>query len=190
MSLGPSDAAAVEELARRAAGGDAVALDELLVAIRGRVMVICGRMLPCREDAEEACQDALVRVARRISRFEGRSRFSTWLYTVASNTARDTYASLKRRSAERPVDDMPTAADPRRTSVIAGSRLDLLEALETLGTSQPELIEPFVLRDINELDYNEIAAVLDIPLGTVKSRIHRARQEMRELLTTGGDGRP
>lgn len=186
MSPAPGDAEAVEALARRASAGDTAALDELLVAIRGRVMVICGRMLPCREDAEEACQDALVRVARRISRFEGRSRFSTWLYTVASNTARDTYASLKRRSRERPVDDLPTAADPRRTSVIAGSRLDLLDALETLGESQPDLVEPFVLRDVNELDYNEIATVLDVPLGTVKSRIHRARQEMRQLLTAGG----
>ena len=73
-------------------------------------------------------------------------------------------------------------ADPRTTSVIAGSRLDLLDALEVLGTDHPELVEPLVLRDVQELDYNEIATLLDVPLGTVKSRIHSARNAVRPLL--------
>ncbi|HCB07707.1 MAG TPA: RNA polymerase subunit sigma-24, partial [Nocardioides bacterium] len=76
----------------------------------------------------------------------------------------------------------PPYADPRTTSVIAGSRLDLLEALETVGATHPELVEPLVLRDVQELDYNEIAALLDVPLGTVKSRIHSARTAVRPLL--------
>jgi RNA polymerase sigma-70 factor, ECF subfamily len=172
----------VDELARRAAAGDDAAMEDLLAAVQPRVMRICGRMLPCREDAEEACQDALVKVATRIDQFQGRSRFTTWLYSIASNAARETYRSLKRRAAERPVDDMPTAPDPRTTSVIAGSRLDLLEALEKLETIHPELVEAVVLRDVSELDYTEIARLLDLPLGTVKSRIHRARQELRPLL--------
>lgn len=177
-----TDDTSLEELARRAAADGGPAMDELLQVIRPRVMRICGRMLPCPEDAEEACQDALVKVATRLHQFQGRSRFSTWLYSVASNAARETYRSLKRRAAERPVDDMPTAADPRTTSVIAGSRLDLLEALDTLESIQPELVEAVVLRDVSELDYTEIARLLDVPLGTVKSRIHRARQELRPLL--------
>lgn len=105
---------------------------------------------------------------------------------MAGNSARQTYRSLKRRSRERLVEDMPTAADPRTTSVIAGSRLDLLEALETLDVDSPDLVEAVVLRDISELDYNEIAQVLDIPLGTVKSRIHKARQRLRPLLVVSG----
>ncbi len=67
--------------------------------------------------------------------------------------------------------------------MIAGSRLDLLEALEVLGRDRPELVEPLVLRDVQQLDYNEIARLLDLPLGTVKSRIHAARQAVRPLLT-------
>ena len=67
--------------------------------------------------------------------------------------------------------------------MIAGSRLDLLEALEVLGNDRPELVEPLVLRDVQQLDYNEIARLLDLPLGTVKSRIHAARHAVRPLLS-------
>ena len=66
--------------------------------------------------------------------------------------------------------------------MIAGSRLDLLEALEMLGGDRPELVEPLVLRDVQQLDYNEIARLLDLPLGTVKSRIHAARKAVQPLL--------
>jgi RNA polymerase sigma-70 factor (ECF subfamily) len=81
-----------------------------------------------------------------------------------------------------PTAEMPTAADPRTTSVIAGSRLDFLEALETLGANHPALVEPLLLRDVQELEYADIANLLDIPVGTVKSRIHAARQIVQPLL--------
>ena len=172
----------LEALAARAAAGDTDAINELLALIEPRVMRLCSRMLPCKQDAEEACQDALLRVATKIDTFRGGSKFTTWLYTVAGNSARSTYRSLKRRSVEQPVDEMPTHADPRTTSVIAGSRIDLLEALETMEASRPELVEPLVLRDIAQLEYADIARQLDQPLGTVKSRIHHARQYLRPLL--------
>jgi RNA polymerase sigma-70 factor (ECF subfamily) len=172
----------LDALAMRAAAGDRSALEDLLAEVQPRVRRICGRMLLFPEDAEEATQDALLRVATKIGQFGGRSRFTTWLHAVASNSARSTYRSLKRRAAERPTDELPAHADPRTTSVIAGSRLDLLEALETVGATHPELVEPLVLRDVQELDYNEIAALLDVPLGTVKSRIHSARNAVRPLL--------
>ncbi len=172
----------IEELARRAAAGDATALDPLLRAIQPRVLRQCAVFLPCRQDAEEACQDVLVAVTRNITRFEGRSRFSTWLREVTANSARTTYRSLKRRSAEV----MPGVAverpDPRTTSVIAGSRLDLLEALDELERDHPHLVRPFVLRDLCDLEYAEIARRLDQPLGTVKSRIHDARALIRSSL--------
>jgi RNA polymerase sigma-70 factor (ECF subfamily) len=172
-----------EDLARRAAAGDADALHALLAAIRPQVLRRCVRFLPCWQDAEEACQDVLVQVARNIGAFEGRSRFSTWLHVVIANCARQTYRSLKRRAAEQahalpPVD----APDPRTTSVIAGSRLDLLDALERLEGHRPELVPPLVLRDICQLDYREVAAQLGIPEGTVKSRIHQARGHVRDYL--------
>ncbi|MGH3359069.1 MAG: RNA polymerase sigma factor [Nocardioidaceae bacterium] len=172
----------LDDLARRASAGDQAALNQLLAAVQPRVMRLCSRILPVRQDAEEACQDVLMKIATKIGSYEGRSKFTTWLHVVASNAARQTYRSLKRRAAERPVDEMPTAADPRTTSVIAGSRLDLLEALETLEKNQPDLVEALVMRDIGEIDYAEIADVLNIPVGTAKSRIHRARQAMRPLL--------
>jgi RNA polymerase sigma-70 factor, ECF subfamily len=171
----------LDSLAVAAAGGDAEALEQLLAAVQPRVRRIVGRMLLHPQDAEEACQDALLAVARHIGRFDARSRFTTWLYAIAANSARSTYRSLKRRAAEQPV-EMLHAVDPRTTSVIAGSRLDLLEALEALGRKHPELVEPLVLRDVNELDYAEIARHLGIPLGTVKARIHHARAFVRPLL--------
>jgi RNA polymerase sigma-70 factor (ECF subfamily) len=172
----------VETLAVRAAAGDATALDALLVEIQPRVRRICGRMLLYPEDAEEAAQDALLLVSTRIHTFAGRSRFTTWLHAVAANSARSTYRSLKRRAAEMPTAEMPTAADPRTTSVIAGSRLDFLDALEILNVDHPALVEPLLLRDVQELEYSDIADLLGIPLGTVKSRIHSARQIVQPLL--------
>jgi RNA polymerase sigma-70 factor (ECF subfamily) len=173
----------LDALAARAASGDQQALHELLTEIQPRVRRICGRMLLYPEDAEEAAQDALLLVSTRIETFAGRSRFTTWLHAVASNSARSTYRSLKRRSAELPTDELPSAADPRTTSVIAGSRLDFLEALETLGVDHPALVEPLLLRDVQQLEYADIAELLDIPVGTVKSRIHSARQFVQPLLT-------
>ena len=178
-----TDRAGTEELARRAANGDRAALDRLLRAIGPQVLDQCGRFLPCRQDAEEAAQDALLRVAMHIDRFEGRSLFSTWLYAVVANSARQTYRSLRRRSVEQssplpPVD----VADPRTTSVIAGFRLDLLEALDRLEAHRPELATALVLRDLCQLGYQEIAGQLGIPVGTLKSRVHHARMHVRASL--------
>lgn len=175
----------LDELARRAAGGDQAALDELLRAIQPRVLRQVSRFLPYRQDAEEAAQDVLVKVATRISTFEGRAAFTTWLYEVTANQARQTYRSLRRRSAERTTDIPVERPDPRTTSVIAGSRLDLLDALERLEAEHPDLVRAFVLRDLSDLEYADIARLLDVPLGTVKARIHHARRYVRESL--GGD---
>ncbi|MFW5416316.1 sigma-70 family RNA polymerase sigma factor [Nocardiopsis sp. CNT-189] len=175
---------ALEELARRARDGDEAALDELLRRIQPEVLRRCARFLPYRQDAEEACQDALLRVARNIHGFKGQSLFTTWLYTVVSNSARQTYRSMKRRSNEMPTEAerIPHQRDPRTTSVIAGSRIDLLEALDRLERERPNLVAPLVLRDLCQMDYNEIAEELDIALGTVKSRIHEGRKHVRKAL--------
>jgi RNA polymerase sigma-70 factor (ECF subfamily) len=179
----PSDG--TEELAARAAAGDADALDALLRTIRPEVVRRCGRFLLYREDAEEAAQDVLVQVARHIDGFEGRSRFSTWLYTVVANCARQKYRELKRRAAEQPMSPEETGRpDPRTTSVIAGGRVDLMEALEKLERESPHLVVPLVYRDVCQLEYAEIAERLELPLGTVKSRLHQARRLIRPWLTT------
>ena len=161
----------------RAAAGDRVALEQLLAAIQPRVRRICGRMLLYPEDAEEAAQDALLLVATKIGSLRGPQP----VHHLAARGGlqqrpRRPTAPCKRRSAEQTTDEMPIHADPRTTSVIAGSRLDLLEALEVVGADHPELVEPLVLRDVQELEYADIADLLEIPLGTVKSRIHAARR--------------
>ncbi|UUU23663.1 RNA polymerase sigma factor [Streptomyces sp. DSM 40750] len=176
-------AADTEALAVHAAAGDQEALDTLLQAIRPEVLRRCGRFLPCREDAEEAAQDVLLQVARKITTFQRRSLFSTWLHTVVANCARQKYRELKRRAAEQPLAaEEAHRADPRTTSVIAGSRIDLLEALERLDRDHPTLVAPLVYRDICQMEYAEIADRTGLPLGTVKSRLHTARHHVRQWL--------
>ncbi|WP_394326926.1 RNA polymerase sigma factor [Actinoplanes awajinensis] len=175
-----------EELARRASTGDRAALEALLAEIQPSILRRCARFLPCYQDAEEACQDVLLQVARNIGGFEGRSKFSTWLHVIIANSSRQTYRSLKRRAVEEAHEQPPIdVADARTTSVIAGSRLDLLDALERLENRNADLVGPVVLRDICQLDYREIAEQLGIPEGTVKSRIHQGRAHVREYLTAG-----
>jgi RNA polymerase sigma-70 factor (ECF subfamily) len=173
----------LDELAGLAARGDRAALDELLRRIQPDVLRRCRRFLPHLQDAEEACQDVLLQVARSIGTFEGRSRFSTWLYVITANCARQTYRSLKRRSLELvAAEPPPDHPEPRTTSVIAGSRIDLLDAIETLERHRAELVAPLVLRDLCQLPYADVAVHLGIPLGTVKSRVHDARKHVQGTL--------
>ena len=171
------DATDWEVLAERASAGDPAALDALLVAVRPETLRLCGRFLTNRQDAEEACQDTLWAVARGIRNFHGRSTFRTWLHSLAANRARSIFRAVRRRhDGEAAGTPLPDRADPRRTSVVAGTRLDLLEALDRLP---PDHAEAAVLRDMAGMSYGEIAALLDIPEGTVKSRIHEARRLLR-----------
>ncbi|MER5431715.1 RNA polymerase sigma factor [Streptomyces sp. NPDC002588] len=177
----PPDA---EDLAALAAGGDPASLDALLQAIRPEVLRRCGRFLPNRQDAEEAAQDVLLQVARNITSFQRRSLFSTWLHTVVTNCARQKYRELKRRSAELPLSmEAVYPPEPRTTSVIAGHRVDLLEALDRLERDYPSLALPLIYRDICHMSYAEIAERTELPLGTVKSRISAARRHVRQWLT-------
>ena len=179
-ALSPDD---VDELARRARDGDRMALEDLLGEVRPRVLNICRGVLPYSGDAEDACQEALLNVATKIDSWGGRGRFTTWLHVVAVNSARSTYRRLKNLAT--PVDvelhgnDRP---DPRTTSVIAGTRLDLLEAMETIERDHPQFVEPLLLRDVYGLPYDEIATLVGAPLGTVKAQIHHGRKLARPLL--------
>jgi RNA polymerase sigma factor (sigma-70 family) len=178
------DTPGVDELRARALT-DADAMEQLLAQLRPLVLARCSRLLPCPADAEEAAQDALLAVATRLQTFRGTGSFTGWVVVVASNAARGTYRSLKRRSAEQGRTEMAEPVEPRTTSVIAGSRLDLLDALEQLEQAHPELVQAFVLRDLAGLTYSEVATETGVPLGTAQARVHRGRQFVRRRLRPG-----
>ncbi|MFS8096360.1 RNA polymerase sigma factor [Lentzea alba] len=173
----------VDAVATRAAAGDGQALDELLRLIQPSVLRRCGALLAHRADAEEACQDALLQVARSVHTFEGRAAFTTWLHVVVSNCVRETYRSLRRRAADVTPDEvLAERPDPRTTSVIAGARIDVLDAVERLEQFNPDLAAAFVLRDFADLEYGDIAARLGVSVSTARFRIHEGRKFVRGRL--------
>ncbi|QIQ04958.1 sigma-70 family RNA polymerase sigma factor [Streptomyces liangshanensis] len=171
-------------LVAAAQAGDRAALERLLVRLRPMVLRRCSRFLPHYADAEEAAQDALLSISLHLAEYRGRGSFLGWVTVIASNAARSTYRSMRRR-AEDSSAVLPEGADPRTTSVIAGTRLDLMESLAALEEQHPALVESFVLRDLGDLTYLQVAEITGAPLGTVKDRIHQARRFMRERLGAG-----
>lgn len=186
-SAGARDPDEIDDLARRAQAGDADALEVLLGAVRPRALSACRSVLPHLPDAEDACQEALLNVSRKIGSWNGRGRFTTWLHAVCVNSARSTYRRLKNQAVPADPTELTAAGplerpDPRTTSVIAGTRLDLLEAMEVIERDHPQLVQPLLLRDVHGLTYDEIAQLLELPLGTVKAQIHHGRKLTRPLL--------
>lgn len=172
-----------DELVARARAREPHAMDDLLAAVRPLVQRRCARFLPHRQDAEEAAQEALLTISARLDTFEGRGSFAGWVTVIASNQALQTYRTMKKRLGDIGVDAIGERPDPRTTSVIAGTRLDLLDAVEQLEREHPETVEAFVLRDLGALAYDEIAVLTGAPLGTVKARIHTARAFVRPRLS-------
>jgi RNA polymerase sigma-70 factor (ECF subfamily) len=165
-------------LAAAAAAGDLRSLELLLDRHADRVHAVCRRVVGHPEDALDATQEALIAIARGISRFDGRSAFTTWLYRVATNAALDELRRKARRP--RPVEALPeptASASPLDEQV--GARLDVDAALATVPE---EFRVAVILRDLCDLDYAEIAEVLDVPAGTVRSRISRGRAALAAAL--------
>jgi RNA polymerase sigma-70 factor (ECF subfamily) len=179
----------VQAAARR---GDRQALETLLVAHYDRIHALCRRMLGNEADAIDATQDALLSAVRSISRFDGRSAFGTWLYRIATNACLD---ELRRRR-RRPVVGLPGAADEvgalsdafghagHDPADEAAAHVDVDAALRRLA---PEHRVAVVLRDVCDLTYEEIAAVLEVPIGTVRSRIARGRGALADLIQEPGE---
>jgi RNA polymerase sigma-70 factor (ECF subfamily) len=166
------------ELARAAASGDATALDQLLARHVDRIHTVCARVLRDPQDALDATQDALIAITRGIDRFDGRAAFTTWMYRVATNAALDEGRRRSRRPV--PVETLPAAADRRSsTETAVGAAVDVHAALARIPE---EFRVAVVLRDLEDLDYAEIAAILKIPPGTVRSRIARGRAALAVLL--------
>jgi RNA polymerase sigma-70 factor (ECF subfamily) len=196
------------DILARAKAGDREALGALIEPELGRVYATCRRMVGNPDDAAELAQDALVRAIRGIGSYDGRSAFSTWLTRVTMNTCLSWHRARGRRAGRLPgpignpdafPDPRTGAGDPEPgaaggVQTGGGERVSRIEA--ALDRINPEHRAVLVLRDVRGLDYDAIAAALDLPLGTVKSRIFRARATMRDVLNamdespeTGGDTR-
>lgn len=168
-----------DTLVARAQAGDQVALDQLLRAHYDGIYAVCRRMAGNDADAADAAQEALIAVVRGLGRFDGRSRFTTWVYRIAVNATIDELRRRNRRP-DRSLEDLPVeVAATDEQAVGAETRIDVDAALRSL----PEVLRAaVVLRDLCGLDYAEIAEVLDIPPGTVRSRIARARAGLMRAL--------
>jgi RNA polymerase sigma-70 factor (ECF subfamily) len=160
--------------------GDRAALEALLRRHHDRVAALCTRLCG-PSDAPDATQEALLAVVRGLPRFDGHAAFTTWLYRVTTNACLDELRRRRRRplpglEEERPLDG--ALAEPDPAGAVA-ARVDVDGALARLA---PEFRAAVVLRDLCGLDYAEIAEVLGIPPGTVRSRIARGRGQLADLL--------
>jgi RNA polymerase sigma-70 factor (ECF subfamily) len=177
-------------LLARARAGDREAVEEIFNEHRHRVYSLAYRMTGNPDDAEDLCQDVFLQVLRKIGSFQGRSSLSTWLYTVTVNRSRDFLRSKKRTSEVlsqdgrapepqqgiEPTRNVPT---PEASAVSSEARQLVVEALMQLPLS---IRAPLVLHELEGFEYREVARLLRLPVGTVKSRIFRGRLKLGELL--------
>ncbi len=199
----PSPAANVDEdmdLIARCIAGDLDAFDVLVERHQNRIFNLCYWTLGNREEAADAAQDAFVRAFRGLKNFRGDSIFSTWLHRIAVNVCID--ATQKRRRAPLLYSDIgacnadgeigediesrlaqdgstPSSGEPSEAALKKEKRAAVREALARLSDHYRVVL---VLFDIEGHSYEEIAAALDLPLGTIKSRLNRARAQLREEL--------
>ena len=162
--------------------GDPRAFEELVIAYQHRVFGVALRMLRNRGEAEEIAQEVFLRVHRTVEDFRGEAKLSTWLYAITSRLCLNRLGSGERRMAregEESLERLRGDADPAAHV----ERIELEAALQRAITELPEERRiVVVLRDFEGLSYEEIAAALDLPLGTVRSRLHRARTDLKEKL--------
>ena len=166
-----------DELARAAARGEVAPLETLLARHADRIHAICRRVVIDSDEALDATQEAMIAIARGITRFDGRSQFTTWLFRVATNAALDEVRRRKRRPV--PVAELP---EPRTDLDPTDRIADRLLIDAALGEIPPEFRAAVALRDLAGLDYAEIAEVLGVPPGTVRSRIARGRAALASRL--------
>ena len=166
------------QLAAAAARGAAGAIDELLERHVDRVHAVCRRIVGNDHDAYDATQEALLAITRGIGSFDGRAQFSTWCYRVATNAALDEVRRRTRRPSTVETLPEPASTGPDLDAAVA-DRLDVDAALREIPVEYRAAV---ALRDLAGLDYAEIALVLKIPAGTVRSRIARGRAALADRL--------
>lgn len=186
-------------LLKRLRDRDERAFRELIAAHRDRVFNITYRMLGNRHEAEDVAQEVFITVFKQIDNFREQSKFSTWLYRVAVNHCKNRLKYLKRRHDKDrdEIDDDTTTAGSNGTigsplpsapdRALEGAQMEkvLAEAIKSLDEEQRLVV---ILRDVEDLTIEEICAITELPDGTVKSRLHRARLVLRKKLQRQGFG--
>lgn len=176
-----------------ARNGDQAAFEQLVRLYEKRVFALTLRMCSNREDAAEAAQETFLAVWQGLPNFRGESSFSTWLYRLASNACVD----LLRREGRHRAAAGPSLDDEENRTDLPDStptpheqaeRQELREQVEAgLRALSPEHRQVLVLRELHQLSYDEIARVLSLDVGTVKSRINRGRKRLRNFLVQSGN---
>jgi RNA polymerase sigma-70 factor, ECF subfamily len=189
------EAQVVTQLVRRCASGDAVAWEEIVQRFHRRIYNICYRFAGSAEDAQDLTQDVFVKVYRTVGSFDGeKASFNTWVTTVTRNLLVDHFRKTRNDRATDSMDavqgsegDGPTLADRLsdgapgpHVHVESRERREMVQ--RALQQISPDLREAVILRDLQDMDYRDIAQVLKVPEGTVKSRINRGRAELARLL--------
>jgi RNA polymerase sigma-70 factor (ECF subfamily) len=189
------EAQVVAQLVRRCASGDTAAWEEIVQRFHRRIYNICYRFAGSAEDAQDLTQEVFIKVYRTVSSFDGdKASFNTWVTTVTRNLLVDHFRKKRNDRATDSIDatqgadeEGPTLAE-RLSDGAPGphvhvERRERREMVHrALQQISPELREAVILRDLQDMDYREIAQVLKVPEGTVKSRINRGRAELARLL--------
>lgn len=183
---------------QRAANGDADAFEQLVRTYQTPIYNLCLRMSGNPDDAADLSQEAFIKAWRNLGSFQFESAFSTWLYRLASNTCLDFLRSVKRRpqvsltvedgDGETQTLDLPDSAPTPEEAAISKEENELLaRAMQALDEQQRQIL---TLRVVNDLSYAEIAGILQIKEGTVKSRLARTRDALRKKLLQCGNEPP
>ena len=178
-----------------ARSGDRDALGALLAEHYDHVFAVCLRMLHDRAAAEDCAQEAMIRIARGLPGFDGRSALSTWCHRIAVTTSLDAIRRDRRRpltvttdgDATPAIDLADASAEVAVTATVEGGELRQMLA-GALAALPAEFARAVVMRDVADLDYAEIAEIEQVAIGTVKSRISRGRAMLNALLGGNRDG--
>jgi RNA polymerase sigma-70 factor, ECF subfamily len=178
---GHRDLAGDADLVKRHADGDPSAFEEIVRAHESRVYAVAYRMVGNSEDARDVSQEVFINAFRALPRFRVEAPLSVWFYRSTVNSSINL---LRRRKPVTSIDDAEYGlADDNRSPDDLALAADTADAVhEALEILSEEFRAVIVLRDLEDLDYAEVATALDIPIGTVRSRLHRARAQLAEIL--------
>ena len=188
------DVQVVAMLVRRCIAGDAVAWEEIVRTYNRRIYNICYRFAGSGDDAEDLTQEVFIKMYRTLTTYDHtKGAFATWVTTITRNLLVDHFRKGKQQRLTDSIDAtsehedaVPLSEQIQDQSAAPDARVRSREVGETvhaaLGKLSPELREAVILRDLQDMDYREIAVVLKVPEGTVKSRINRGRAELARLL--------